>query len=294
MSWPGAAALARGDPRADPLQRYVAGGYKEVDGWMTGLAARAIRSIASLQSALDVRGGACEIGVHDGRSFILLQLLTRPDEPSIAFDLFDRQRENVDESGCGSRERFIANCELHRCDMTRVSVCTANSLELTVDAIRRACPTPFRLFSIDGGHTARNADNDLALAAGTVADGGVVLLDDVFNEQWPGVVEGMFRFAARNPSALMPFAIIGNKVCFTTSATWADRYFAHVCADRGAHGTHSKTGRFLDRPVFVSWQGEMSLPQRLVYLLSQQPCAPWLRESTMWRMLGPLVRRTYR
>ena len=278
----------------DALQRYLRGGYRDVQGWLSPLAAKAIVSIDGMQKAMGVHGGMCEIGVHDGRSFILLNLLSRADERSIAYDLFERQNENVDASGHGTPATFMANCFAHGCDITRIGAITANSLELTVAAIKATRASPFRLFSVDGGHTARHTENDLALALDTLAAGGVILLDDVFNEQWPGVVEGLLNFLSSRHDALRPFAAIGNKVFFTLSNAWADRYLAHLKADPNTHGPERKMSSFLGRALFVSWQSDMSLSQRLVFQLSRSRHAERLCGSMLWRALGPVVRRTYR
>ena len=48
-----------------------------------------------------------------------------------------------------------------------------------------------------------------------LANGGVVFVDDVFNPEWPGVVEGVGAFLQSVP-ALAPFAFVGGKLLLTT------------------------------------------------------------------------------
>jgi len=52
----------------------------------------------------------------------------------------------------------------------------------------------FRFFHIDGGHNAGEALGDLRLAASVLCDAGVIVLDDPFRPEWPGVTEALIRF----------------------------------------------------------------------------------------------------
>jgi hypothetical protein len=72
---------------------------------------------------------------------------------------------------------------------------------------------PFRLISIDGGHTAAITASDLATCEGALADGGIVILDDCFNGEWPGVIDGVHQYFSV-PRAIVPFAIGANKTFF--------------------------------------------------------------------------------
>ena len=50
-------------------------------------------------------------------------------------------------------------------------------------------------------------------AEAAIADGGIIVVDDVFNEQWPGVGDGVRHYFERRPN-LVPFAIGANKTYF--------------------------------------------------------------------------------
>ena len=54
-----------------------------------------------------------------------------------------------------------------------------------------------RFVSVDGGHTAEITAHDLAVADASLAEGGIIVLDDAFNEQWPGVADGVQRYFLR-------------------------------------------------------------------------------------------------
>ena len=53
---------------------------------------------------------------------------------------------------------------------------------------------PLRFFSIDGGHLSHIVKHDLETAALSITDGGVIILDDYFNPEFPGVSEGTNRY----------------------------------------------------------------------------------------------------
>jgi hypothetical protein len=54
----------------------------------------------------------------------------------------------------------------------------------------------------------------MKLAEATLASGGIVIADDVFNEYWPGVATGTLRYL-NDGAKLVPFLIGFNKVFFT-------------------------------------------------------------------------------
>jgi hypothetical protein len=85
---------------------------------------------------------------------------------------------------------------------------------------------PIRLFSVDGGHTEEIVYSDMRLAEETLADGGIVIADDVFNQQWPGVAVGTLKYLD-DGAKLVPFAIGFNKTLFT-QPEYADYYRAEL------------------------------------------------------------------
>jgi len=186
------------------LAKYVRSGSKSVEGWLSRLGIGLIVEVAEAQRAQGVGGPVCEIGVYHGKLLILLHLLSNPTERCVGWDLFERQVENVDKSGRGNREKLLENLKRHECDLDRVLALTANSMELQAADIERHCAGRARLFSVDGGHSVEATINDLRLAADSVCEGGAIILDDFFNEAWPGVAEGACRFLSQDPLRLHP------------------------------------------------------------------------------------------
>jgi hypothetical protein len=240
----------------DHAREYARRGLKGVEGWLTPTAASCIADLAEVQQRQGIRGGACEIGVHHGRLFILLHKLLREDERSLAVDLFEQQSDNIDGSGCGDRARFMRNLKIHGIDPGRVEVLAENSLQLTSDRVRQSIGAP-RIFSIDGGHTAAITFSDLAVASSSVCDDGLVILDDFLDPGWLGVTEGAFRFMLER-GGLDPIAFVSNKMFFSRGN--ASAYKAAISGERSElFGTDVVIGnskglrqRLVDTPL---WRG---------------------------------------
>jgi len=205
------------------LDIYTKKGHKKVEGWLHNIALKAIVELSEIQCQENIKGPVCEIGVHHGRLFILLHLLTKEPELSVAWDIFEHQDQNPHQSGQGDIDALQANLQAFDCDLERIKINTENSLHLTSDEIFAACNGRPRLFSVDGGHTAELTYNDLDLAGQSICENGIIILDDFFNEAWPGVAEGTCRYMMEKPG-LHPFSILGNKIMFTDSAESADMY----------------------------------------------------------------------
>ena len=158
---------------------------------------------------MGIAGGVAEIGVHHGKLFILLYLLSHAPEKAVAIDVFEDQHLNVDSSGHGDLGKFRSNIERHA-DSRRLIVHKGTSLAVAGSDVVRMAEGKVRLFSVDGGHTEEITENDLAVADEALDLGGIIVIDDVFNDLFPGVTNGLHRYFARKPN-LVPFAVGANK-----------------------------------------------------------------------------------
>lgn len=192
--------------------RYRAVGHRVVTGFLQSEVLLLLDVLNSAQRAKQVCGGVAEIGVHHGKLFIGLRLLQRAGEKSVAIDIFGDQDLNVDGSGHGNLEKFVNNVKLWS-SMDDVVVHQGDSTKLTPETLRELAGGDIRFFSVDGGHTEEIVFSDMKLAEATLADGGIVIADDVFNEQWPGVAVGTLRYL-EDGAKLTPFLIGFNKVFF--------------------------------------------------------------------------------
>jgi hypothetical protein len=218
--------------------QYAARGQRRVMGWVQRPVFDVVRALGEEQERLGIEGHIAEIGVHHGRLFLGLHLARRPGERSAAIDLYDKQTLNVDKSGSGDRATLERNLDRHAGGRDDVEVLAADSTTLDADQVRSLVGGGIRLFSVDGGHTADIVAHDMETASGSLVDGGVVIADDVFNQQWPSVSEGTHRFLV-GQHRVVPFAIGFNKTYFTT-AGYADGYRLVIEALADRHGWQRK------------------------------------------------------
>ena len=191
---------------------YRRAGHRSVAGWLAPEVLDILVVLDSLQRSTNVSGAVAEIGVHHGRLFIGLNLLQRDYERSVAIDVFGDQLLNVDQSGKGDLAMFQGNVRRWS-SMDTVVVHQGDSTQLQAGELRKLAHGNIRLFSVDGGHTDSIVFSDMNLADATIAAGGIVIADDVFNQDWPGVATGTLRYMASG-GKLVPFAIGFNKVFF--------------------------------------------------------------------------------
>ncbi|HEY0846589.1 MAG TPA: class I SAM-dependent methyltransferase [Noviherbaspirillum sp.] len=192
------------------LRRYREHGFNEVEGWC---AEQLFVAISTLNDApINKRGGCLEIGIHHGRFYILLNQVIAPQEKSYALDIFEAQHLNIDGSGAGSLHTFKSNLEkydVHEGRNTHIIIGDSTDPGLKLEEVIGVAS--MRFISIDGGHTVEHTLSDLKLAERLVRNEGVVILDDILNYYWPGVVEGAGRYLSTYPT-LVPFAIGHNKL----------------------------------------------------------------------------------
>jgi Methyltransferase domain len=267
--------------REQRLREYRTRGHSKVQGWLEPSAIELICLLAEAQVRAGVAGGVCEIGIHHGRLFILLHLLA-PGRAA-AYDLFENQSDNVDDSGRGDKAVFLENLGRHGGNAEQIVVRSCNSLHLRpADVLADAGPV--RIFSVDGGHTPDITASDMALAEATLSPGGLLILDDFFNPQWPGVAEGATRYLISGASRLVPVCIGGNKFIFTNDAASAAAYRAAVSVLRG---------------FAVKEQLAFGAPVAVVCWPDKSPLETWLAQSWLWRVIrgtgaGPLLRSVAR
>jgi hypothetical protein len=204
------------------LERYLRAGRKRVKGWLDDLSAHVIARIGLTQATRGLFGSVGEIGVHHGRLFILLYLCLQPKEKAFAIDVFAKQELNVDHSGRGDRWIFERNVRRWAGNLEALTIIEEASRTVTSEWLR-ATVGPARLISIDGGHSTATTLNDLRLADQLMIEGGVVILDDVFNPMWPGVLAGFARYMNLPERRMVPFAVSSAKL-FLTTPSWAVKY----------------------------------------------------------------------
>ncbi|MCI0364499.1 MAG: class I SAM-dependent methyltransferase, partial [Phycisphaerales bacterium] len=161
-------------------------------------------SISDTQSAAGCHGWLVEWGVHHGRGLAALALAAGPDDHVLGIDCFDRQELNR----CGSGKGNLAATQStlaavlgpgHRVQLHSTDLRLFRAAELV--ELLRTLPggyAPIRIAHIDGDHTEQGAMNDLCCACASMDPNGIMLLDDVFNPDWPEVGMAFHRFLARH------------------------------------------------------------------------------------------------
>lgn len=184
-----------------------------------------------------IRGGLFEIGVHHGRSTVLLCAFAHDGEAVGVCDLFGDQAGNVSASGSGDREIFEGNVRRIRPGFDRLKVFAKPSSELTAEEIGG----PQRLFHVDGGHLREEALNDLHLAADVLHPSGAIVVDDPFRPEWPGVTEAILEFLSEGRN-FVPLVLGFNKLVLV-------RREARAAYD-SVLGTPSMLWSYFDRRVY--------------------------------------------
>lgn len=203
------------------LSKYKDNGYEFIKGWCRPQ----LFGILDIFNNLDFnkRGGILEIGVHHGKFFLMLNSIVEQKYRSVAIDLFDNQKLNIDNSGFGSYSIFCEN--LKNYDVNggiNVDIYSGDSTDLNFLKRIPVSEYGYRYISIDGGHTAEHTKCDLTTAENLISNEGVVFLDDILNHHWLGVLNGTVSFLQSRPT-LVPFALGYNKLLLA-KISYKDKY----------------------------------------------------------------------
>lgn len=184
--------------------------FESVLGWCDTYLFDTIDLLSS--QSINQKGGIAEIGVQDGRLFILLNQTVSAEYQSYAIDVFDEQHLNIDKSGGGRINYFKHNLQhLDRHQGKNTVIISGDSTDSALKLDKVIEPGSIKFFSIDGGHTPTHTMNDLQIASKAISNEGVVILDDILNHWCTGVLDGWVNFNRMNPS-LVPFAMGHNKL----------------------------------------------------------------------------------
>ncbi|MBI5185036.1 MAG: class I SAM-dependent methyltransferase [Nitrospinae bacterium] len=182
---------------------------EKIGGWFSQEMARLFVFIDQVQKLNGIKGNIFEIGVHHGRSAILLSFFLRPELESLSVcDLFGDQTLNVSESGLGNLEIFRNNFLACNPNQKFPVIHSKQSNKLTREETTGDC----RIFHIDGGHSAEETYADLKIASTAMNEKGVIILDDYFNPAYPGVSEGFCAFMNEEKGNLAPLIHAFNKL----------------------------------------------------------------------------------
>lgn len=156
----------------------------EVKGWFYDHDLIMFWLLDFIQKEAGWRGDLCELGVYEGRSAIGLGALARPGESLFCFDLFHEVSQAVVESNI---RRFCP-------DLDGRLGCIQRDLPSMRAAPPEVAPGSLRFLHIDAVHDHPGVLNDLRNFAPLLTPEAVIVLDDCFDPDWPGVATAMTEF----------------------------------------------------------------------------------------------------
>jgi hypothetical protein len=179
---------------------------KNISGWFYPEAALLIGMLNNFHEKLNIKGDIFEIGVHHGKSAIFFSHLLKDDEQLSICDIFDNQIGNISISGQGNQTIFSNNYDkFSKKKLKQVFTCLSSDLKpLEIG-------NSFRIFHIDGGHNCNEALSDLILGSQVITEDGLIVLDDPFRPEWPGVTEALIEFLKTYPD-FAPLVVGFNKL----------------------------------------------------------------------------------
>lgn len=184
---------------------------QKVEGWFDPRLIEFYNAIRHQHLEHGVKGNLLEVGVHKGRSFLPLAMMAREGERAVGVDLYTGPPYESGPEVLIEHTRALGLAQ-------RVSVVHGD-----LKAAIRATPSPwgtFRVVSVDGDHSADGTYEDLVDGWRLLCRGGVLIVDDVWNDAWPAVAQGFFRFVLQY--APIPIATAHGRTFLTVTRAAAD------------------------------------------------------------------------
>jgi predicted O-methyltransferase YrrM len=176
-----------------------------------------------IQTELGVKGPVAEIGTFEGRFFIAMAHALADGETALGIDLFDWPNPEV-------IDRFEANCAKHGVPAEKRITWRADSRTMKPeDLLAKLGGERVRLFHVDGEHSRHALTRDLELATAVLADGGVIVLDDMLHPGYPTLMVAVQDYLQRHPEMVVLCIIDRETIVAATKfvicqATWFKRY----------------------------------------------------------------------
>lgn len=215
------------DPGHPAVAAYLASGYDTVVGMSSRFAAAICARLLRLQTEEGVAGPLAEIGAFEGRFFIALAHALEPGEVALGVDIFSWPNEQV-------KDRFEANCLKHGIGPERRVTVKGDSGAMNPDELMgHAGDARFRFIHVDGEHSRRALAKDLALATACLAEGGLIVLDDMLHPGYPTLMVAVQEYLEANLD-IVPLCVIDRETIVGATKfvlcqrAWFTRYEAKL------------------------------------------------------------------
>lgn len=234
----------------------------KVTGIIRPISAFVANVIAVAQIREGLRGSVGEIGAFQGKFTLCLLLSARKEEVRNGWfiaDAFERLHEfgGNPNGGVGCQSCFEKQVDQWaEGALEFVKYYIGDNKKIRGSDIPKKMQ-PFRMFSIDGDHSFEGTMIDLCVVARRIVPGGVVVIDDIHNIDWPDVLRA-WKVYVKDPTAcdsygeagasqlLEPFAAIGNKLYVTTlgQAPLRPNHWASIWAEAIIDADEAITERY--------------------------------------------------
>jgi predicted O-methyltransferase YrrM len=212
-------------PGHSAVEAYLTDGYDSVLGMSSRFAAAICARLLRLQTEEGVAGPIAEIGAFEGRFFIALAHALEPGEIALGIDIFEWPNPEV-------KDRFEANCLKHGIAPERRVTIKADAGAMSpAELIGHAGGDKLRFIHVDGEHSRAALSKDLALATACLAEGGLIVLDDMLHPGYPTLMVAVQDYLAANPD-IVPLCIIDRETIVGATKfvlcqrDWFERYQA--------------------------------------------------------------------
>ncbi len=205
------------------VDTYLDTGYATVVGMSSRFAAAVSCGLMRIQTDLGIKGPVAEIGTFEGRFFIAMAHALADGEKALGIDLFDWPNPQV-------IDRFEANCAKHGVSAEKRITWRADSRSMTPDdLLAKLDGQRVRLFHVDGEHSRHALTRDLELATSVLAEGGVIVLDDMLHPGYPTLMVAVQDYLQRHADMVVLCIIDRETIVAATKfvicqAAWFKRY----------------------------------------------------------------------
>lgn len=202
------------------VRAYIDRGRHTVPGWFERVDALLLAAVDRSQREAHLTGDLMEIGAYMGRSAILLGYFRRPGERLVVCDPFggdgglseDNAAEQMRWYGGLTRHAFERNFLRFHSELPDEIIAAPSA---TLHERREELAKRFRIIHIDGSHEFDEVQSDIRLSRDLMADGGIVVFDDVSAPHTPGVAAAVWSAVVNE--GLIPHVVTGRLYASWTS-----------------------------------------------------------------------------